>query len=364
MSSDVKRVERPVHEISNIEIIGNFSVDGNRKYLNDLSQLKYYKEPADIDNVNFNLDENQNTVTKSNVHKKLDFTLSWILENIDILRTQDFESSKRWLEPEFIFNRGILTKLLVTPYTYKNWIICASKFKGTIYLCNFYTDEQLMEELNKSERNKRQTSWGFKFEQCVRSESPNADPDVSVPLDENEEFYCVFKSKFGNKTLLYAAEIDGISSQEVINNTVVGKELELLEFKTAFFRNLEDDKVKNSITALHWWAQSYAVNISNIVCGCKTNIGQVKRVIKYKLSDLDHCIKDKQKVCKIFCNNFLDFIKETVEDDYDKCLYKFSYNMKNQKITINEMDPDETSEYTFLYPRYIEKLKEHFPDHL
>ncbi|XP_076751339.1 decapping and exoribonuclease protein-like [Xylocopa sonorina] len=361
MFFNVNKVHGPAQDILNIEIIGSFSVDGDERYLNDLSQLKYYKEPSNIENVDLDLNELKDTVMKSTRHNKLDFTLNWVSENIDTLKMQDFENTERWLQPEFILNRGTLSKLLMTPYVHKDWIICASKFKGTIYMCYFYTDEQEEERLNESDYSKRLTSWGFKFEQYMRSESPNAGPDLSVPLNQNEEFRCVFKSVFGNKTLLYVAEIDAISTQEVINNTLPKKNVELIELKTVFSPSSEADKTKNSFyPILRWWAQCYPVNINNIVCGCKNATGQVKGIKKYKLSNFDDHIKDKQQRCKSFCNEFLDYMKVVVKNDYDNSLYQFKYNGKNKKIIVKKMKPDETSRYTLLYPWYIEKLKNYF----
>lgn len=60
--------------------------------------------------------------------------------------------------------------LLSTPYE-KNegWIISACKWRGTIYLCAFDTEEKKKEKNNRSERLLEILSWGFKFEQYLLS---------------------------------------------------------------------------------------------------------------------------------------------------------------------------------------------------
>lgn len=45
-----------------------------------------------------------------------------------------------------------------------DWIICASKYRGTIYLCEFYTEAR---ERHHVTTDKQSESWGFKFEQCM-----------------------------------------------------------------------------------------------------------------------------------------------------------------------------------------------------
>lgn len=66
--------------------------------------------------------------------------------------------------------RGVISSLWSTLVNPNNgWIICAQKFRETIYLCAFLTDEKRNYELGRSEKQKIIDSWGFKFEQFVLS---------------------------------------------------------------------------------------------------------------------------------------------------------------------------------------------------
>lgn len=93
-------------------------------------------------------------------------------------------------------------------------------------------------------------------------------PDLSVPLNMCEKFHCVFKSQFGAHSLLYGAEIDAVSSEELITDTLIGKSYELIELKTVGYNNNFYSKL-NAEKVLLWWSQIYLVGIDKVVCGLK-----------------------------------------------------------------------------------------------
>lgn len=74
------------------------------------------------------------------------------------------------MSADFVCLRGLLTKIMKTPYDEKEgWIICAVKFRGTIYLCAFDTDADKYEKSNRTIKDLTFMSWGFKFEQYIVS---------------------------------------------------------------------------------------------------------------------------------------------------------------------------------------------------
>ncbi|KZC11031.1 PREDICTED: decapping and exoribonuclease protein-like [Dufourea novaeangliae] len=349
------------------QIVGTYCFDGNRCYHSDLSQLKYYKEPRNLNNVDFNLDDNLNTIQKlDNINKKIDYLLKWISENFNHLQMER-SKNRRWLEPEFVCYRGVLSNLLATPFDSRDgWIICASKFKGTIYLCGFDTDKKKRYEINKNEFHKRCTSWGYKFEQYLVSDSPSENPDLSKPLNQNEEFCCVFKSRLGNNILLYGAEVDAVCSEHPIQDTLIGKKVELVEMKTMHHNAL--NLYKNSIASyrahrtLKWWVQSYLVGIDKIICGLRDNNGIVHSIQKFNLNKL---VKDSKhdwnpEGCTSFCTGLLERMKAVISQNYDKCLYKFTYIPGKNTITVEELKPTPDLEYVFLHPWYITKANQYF----
>ena len=86
------------------------------------------------------------------------------------------------------------------------------------------------------------------------------------PVNENEEFCCVFKSRLGSNSLLYGAEMDGFKMADASKRCDVAA-LDLsndgvfVELKTS--RLIENDRQWNSFCRFKtqkWWAQSFMVN--------------------------------------------------------------------------------------------------------
>lgn len=387
----VNNVRGATCHISQLKLIGNYSlqsIDDKTEYFNNVSQLRYCKQPTDPQNVNFQLSkvkievestitdtEKQNTVidierentlanteeeTEETVQSYTYFLLKWVSENLDLIRAKGSNSTKRCLEPDIICTRGPIKTLLLTPFErYSGWILCASKFKGTIYLIFYQSDDRKEQVLNFTSEQKLNLIRGFEFEEYMLSDTPFGSDDVSATCDINGEFHCVFESKLNKKTLLYSAEIDGIRSQQVVEDTVVGKSVELIELKTTPSNICGRNGLRDPNRMLSWWAQCHLADIKTIICGCKEKSGEIKRIQEIKLYDFVYRIKDKQKRCLSFCNGFLDFIQSTVCKEYNESLYKFAFDLNKKEITAEELDPN--CDYAFLEPWYIKKVEDHFP---
>ncbi|XP_076635474.1 decapping and exoribonuclease protein-like [Colletes latitarsis] len=326
--------------------------------------MKYYKKPKNSEKVRFNLNDNKNTIFKVYENRKLDFMLRWVSENFDRLKVHDPEKRKdRWLEADFVTYRGTFKTLLSTPYdTSDGFIICASKFKGTIYLCAFDTPIKLSKSINLPPDLEKCTQWGHKFEQYMLSDNPNTQPNLSIPFNENEEFCCIFKSKLGEKKLLYGGQIDGISSQQQIQDTLAEKEVKLIELKTSYFKSITHDNLPYGKKGIFWWCQSYLSGIDTIVVGLRNVSGIVTKIKEIEVGKLTNNSMNpwNHKRCLGFLNGFLNHVKNIVVEDYDKCFYKFTYQPHRKIIEVNEEKPDPKSEYTFLNSSYINKAKEYF----
>lgn len=80
-----------------IKLIGHYSIDGDSQYHADLSQLKYYIPPADLNNVSFDLNENfKSTRYHSTSHIKLNDLLRWISENFNLLEKPLSTQKGQW----------------------------------------------------------------------------------------------------------------------------------------------------------------------------------------------------------------------------------------------------------------------------
>jgi len=117
---------------------------------------------------------------------------------------------------------------------------------------------------------------------------PSHKPDPSKFLNECEEFHCMFKANFGNHSLLYGAEIDGISSQQPITDTLIGKPFELIELKTFPMYN-KNGNIYGKISPARvseWWSQSYLSKINRIICGLKNREKEVIMIKEYSIRNL------------------------------------------------------------------------------
>lgn len=158
--------------ISKPRMLSGFSVDKNRQFIKNYSQLNYLKIPYEK---NLQLDLNigfENRIEKpeSAKNEKLDHILKYILSDFKELKNADEEIKNcgNLLKFQFVCFRGLLRFLMCTPYDFREqWTILAMKYKGTIYLCQMETEQKKFQRLNEDEKSKRFCSYGFKFEQYL-----------------------------------------------------------------------------------------------------------------------------------------------------------------------------------------------------
>ncbi|XP_063993581.1 decapping and exoribonuclease protein-like isoform X2 [Diachasmimorpha longicaudata] len=259
-----------------------------------------------------------------------------------------------WLQPNFICYRGLLTKIMKTIYENREgWIICASKWRGNIYLCAFDTEEDKVAKANETPKQKQMSSWGFKFEHYILADTPGGSPDASRPVNECEEFCCVFQTKLRQHTLLYGAEMDGVCSNEKLEEPLPLEGLKFIELKTS--RIIENDRQLMSwkkYKLLRWWCQSFLVGIQNIMCGFRDDAGVVRELQNYNISDFARDCKRYWKASSAmnFCEQFLRYVASTVMNDCDRTIYKFE-RVPGGDIVMTELPP--TSDYAFLPPWYM-----------
>ena len=59
---------------------------------------------------------------------------------------------------------------MMTPYEkQEGWIVCATKLNGTMFFCEFETNQKKARKQNQTEREKRFLYWGRQFEKYMCS---------------------------------------------------------------------------------------------------------------------------------------------------------------------------------------------------
>jgi RAT1-interacting protein len=145
---------------------------------------------------NFNLSagiDSADNVKKDEKHfEGLDNLLKWCMEHWDQVCGENIA------QPNVMTWRGVLTKIMNCPYDNNtSWNICAIKYKGTIYLAEYKTDEQHEQQAALPHWIRRTFYWGRKVENYLTSEKPGEPAKPQEPVNENSEYVCVFRSQLG-----------------------------------------------------------------------------------------------------------------------------------------------------------------------
>lgn len=166
--------------ISQPKIVGCFSVGPSREFIASGENLKYLNLPSE-NGKHLQLDLNEGFEIRvpkpdSAKEERIEHLLRFIVGNLGPLRERspseiqpDVEGrGSKILSCDFVCFRGLLRMVMCTPYEPKtNWIVLATRYRGTIYLCAKDTTQKLLEEANQTEQQKRFCYYGFKFEQHV-----------------------------------------------------------------------------------------------------------------------------------------------------------------------------------------------------
>lgn len=116
------------------------------------------------------------------------------------------------------------------------------------------------------------------------ADAPKTPPVTSKPVNEAEEFICLFSMQLGNNVLLYGAEMDGVDSEEKLEEPISWDHLKFVEVKTS--KIMENHRQEHNFRKkiLKWWCQCFLVNIESVLCGLRTDDGIVKQLKNYSLS--------------------------------------------------------------------------------
>lgn len=353
--------------VSKPKVLGAFSIDKNREYHDDLENLKYLNVPRDSGGiVHWDLNsgyEIYQPKKEKGIHN-IDHILEFIVKNGK--KIKDSSGSSKKILPDFVSFRGLLRLIMCTPYEARPrdepWIVLATKYRGTIYLCQKETPEAEAARRNMSEDQEKFCYYGFKFEQYILTKEPNKPNDLSEPVISNEEFAVAFSSKFAGHNLLYVAEMDGIISDTAIEKSsdLSSIPIEFVEVKTKKreehpqqLRNFKRFKLRK------WWCQSFLAGIDSVFVGVRNNKGIVEKIERMRVGDMAEIGASdwSGSICMNFCIIFLDTVKAAMQDiDDPNTVIKFSFNPQLSNRILHEKFPGK-SDLSFLPEWYIKFLE-------
>lgn len=361
-------------------IIGSFSVDANRKFVPDRSQMRFFcperlknsaQAGSSYKKVNWDLNDGYDKVIRKDESFKKDegisFMLKWICHNKSAFQIIDQTTNEAaplsTLSTDFVAFRGLLTTIMCTPYEKREgWQIFAVKHRGTIYLRQMDTEAKLKAEANKSESQHRMCSWGYKFEQFIlddlrkeREESFNEHRKLE-PVNENEEFCCLFRTRLGSHSVVYGAEMDGYRlrtpSEGPLNldDFDLNQDGHFIELKTS--RVIDSPRLEASFARhklIKWWCQSFLVCIPVVTCGFRNDHGIVNRLTDYPTAKLPSIGANfwLPNVCMNFLESFLTFSKATILDE--DVLYRFWWDPSASEVHVVKPKHQDTN---FVMPQW------------
>lgn len=318
-------------------IIGHFSMNGNRDFMKDLSGLQYLVQRET--RVNLDLDQNINGVIKP-LPIKDDERITNLLKGVLAYKNRfAVDGELKSLQTDFVCFRGLLTVLLCTPYERQDdWCIEAVKWKGTIYLLAIPTSRRLASKDRETERQRQMSSWGYKFEQYMTSSTPSGVSDTQSPVNENEEFCCLFRTRINGISLVYGAEMDAYQSQSNVKENEQLDPGKFMELKTSrVIEHERQDRNFRKFKLLKWWGQSFLVGTKQIICGWRDDRGIVSELETIQVKNIPKMAVDwKPNVCASFLAQFLSKIKTVITEDNLDIVYSIYLDPKVGDVQVTK----------------------------
>ena len=328
--------------------IGHFSInkggpDGSdeRVFIDDDRNLMQIVLPKDLDNVAFDLTEGyvplseggrQHCVMKNTGLVEL---FKWIINHRDKFALQAEDKKSTCLNTDFVAYRGTLTQMMVCPYErFDDLLIHAQKFNGTIYLNMVRSPEKQAKDDNRDEFLNQLSYGGLHFEEFITKplHPPRED---SFKSDGHDELCCMVRTRLKSHSLVYGAEMDCVDKPGNVEELSLSN---FIEIKTTRMINSDRDYDNWSRKLVKWWAQSYMIGLSKLVCGYRDDNLVVRKLEKMNIHDFPSMGSRfwSHAVCLNWLNEFLTFMKTCAKEE--GCIYKFYWRPKSDVVCFKSFD--------------------------
>ncbi|KAI9267520.1 RAI1 like PD-XK nuclease-domain-containing protein [Helicostylum pulchrum] len=339
--------------------VTSYSIDHQRHVWFDNREMKYYYPPTGKD-LNYGYEDMVQRDDSIAEH------LDTLLDALSHIRSKTPDNE---ISADFVTWRGIMTKILCTPYSRKEgWEFRATRYDGSIYIEEQVTEEKKNQENQASDKQKLMSYWGYRFETLSTLTKPpreveKSDSELKERLTEsantNIQYCIVVKTKLGNNSILMGAEVD--CCRDVKPDDGLLQPSNYIELKTS--RVIESDRNQYSFERyklLKFWAQSFLVGVPRVMCGFRDDDGQIVNVVQYKTLEIPRQVRDKPNTwnpsaCLNFANEFLDWLKKEIVNDDATVTYAIRFKYPFQEITIECTGHSDV----FLTQRYLEGQTQH-----
>ncbi|CAG7829161.1 unnamed protein product [Allacma fusca] len=342
-----------------VTVIGCYSTDSKRNYIDGARNLKFVELFEGTRNVNFDL--NQGISCEKFREYELDVIpkvkeesdkLVHLRQWINLHRQKFIES-----RPDFVLLHEPMTRIFTTPYRClynQEWRIGAIKKNGTTYLRKIRTKEK---EWPKS--NTKFSAWGYNFDKFIVTDSPNGKFPPLKKKSHGGDCHAVVKTNIGGHEILFSGKLDGVCVTEGYDlgegiqkeHTDMINNCKLVSIKTC--SKTQQDKISNVSFRKHksraWWSRGALFGVSNYLIGYRDDkTGLVRDVENIPLNDLykKYGLDWYGETGYKFLEDFLSQVKQRVVKD--ETLYIFSFNQNHQKgpgFEVNFEIPEDGSQY-------------------
>lgn len=226
---------------------------------------------------------------------------------------------------------------MCTPYERRDdWLMEVVRWRGTLYLVQVDTDKRRRERLQETQRQRQMSSWGYKFEQLMTSPNPGECPNTEAPVDENEEFCCLFRTRICGTSIVYGAEMDAYKANRRLNEGEVLNPDKFVEMKTSrMIDNERQDRSFRRFKLLKWWSQSFLVGTKELLCGWRNDDGVVTSLETFMIKDIPKAASDwKPNVCVNFLSSLLSKLKSSITEE--SSVHTVTWNSKAKQIQISK----------------------------
>ncbi|KAJ2959772.1 hypothetical protein NQZ79_g4790 [Umbelopsis isabellina] len=334
----------------------SFSIDHERTVHFDDRQLKYYY-PADLSDADLSVGYEDFIQRDENLKEHID-TLLDALTHYRSKETDPLSS-----QADIVTWRGIITKILCTPYARDPFELGVTRYNDTIYIEEHETEFKRAQNQNQDARGRLMGFWGYRFESLSTvSNFPSKTEPVdkeelesrkSSVVNTNEQYCTVVKTRLGNTSIVMGAEVDCTS---VPKNPSTNSLPNYIELKTSKLIQSDRDKfIFERHKLIKFWAQSFLIGTPSVICGFRDNDGFVRKIQKLKTLEMPRMVRGQKgmwdaRVCLNFAEQFLTWLQSIVTVNDPEHTYTVTFAHPFQEIKVVSSG----KKNVFLTKRYLE----------